>query len=362
MARSEKQKLKLLYLKQILEEQTDENHPITTQQLVEQLAEMGIRAERKSIYSDMACLQEFGMDVCTAHGRGGGYFLASREFELPELKLLVDAVQSSRFLSERKSVELISKLEKLASRYDAGSLRRQVTVSGRVKTMNESIYYNVDRIHDAIASDVQITFRYFDWGVDRERHYRDRLYTASPYALCWDDQNYYLIAHSERHGITHYRVDKMTHITETAKPRYSDAQTRKLDVSRYGRSVFGMFSGETEPVKMRFHNSLAGVVIDRFGRDVLLIPDGPEHFIFTAEITVSPIYFGWISGFGDRARILHPRAVVEKYLALCGPAVAQYQSDGAAAPEAESAPEAECIAPSEAEAEAVPEVPASSSE
>lgn len=215
MARSEKQKLKLLYLKQILEEQTDENHPITTQQLVERLAEMGIRAERKSIYSDMACLQEFGMDVCTAHGRGGGYFLASREFELPELKLLVDAVQSSRFLSERKSVELISKLEKLASRYDAGSLRRQVTVSGRVKTMNESIYYNVDRIHDAIASDVQITFRYFDWGVDRERHYRDRLYTASPYALCWDDQNYYLIAHSERHGLTHYRVDKMMRITKT---------------------------------------------------------------------------------------------------------------------------------------------------
>ncbi len=170
----------------------------------------------------------------------------------------------------------------------------------------------MDRIHDAIAHNSQITFRYFDWGVDRERHYRDRTYAASPYALCWDDQNYYLIAHSERHGITHYRVDKMTHIAETGKPRYSDAQTRKLDVSKYGRSVFGMFSGETEPVKMRFHNSLAGVVIDRFGRDVLLIPDGPEHFIFTAEITVSPIYFGWISGFGDRARILHPRAVVEK--------------------------------------------------
>ena len=227
--------------------------------------------------------------------------------------------------------------------------------------MNESIYYNVDRIHDAIAHNSQITFRYFDWGVDRERHYRDRTYAASPYALCWDDQNYYLIAHSERHGITHYRVDKMTHIAETGKPRYSDAQTRKLDVSKYGRSVFGMFSGETEPVKMRFHDSLAGVVIDRFGRDVLLIPDGPEHFIFTAEITVSPIYFGWISGFGDRARILHPRAVVEKYLALCGPAVAQYQSDGAAAPEAESAPEAECIAPYEAESEAASETPVSPS-
>ena len=332
MARSDDQKRKLLYLRELLEQQSDEHHPLSTQYILEYLAERGIQAERKSIYSDIACLQDFGMDICTRRGRGGGFFLASRAFELPELKLLVDAVQASRFLTKRKSMELISKLEALASRHDAGSLRRQVTVSGRVKTMNESIYYNVDRIHDAIAHNSQITFRYFDWGVDRERHYRDRTYAASPYALCWDDQNYYLIAHSERHGITHYRVDKMTHITET------------------------------EPVKMRFHDSLAGVVIDRFGRDVLLIPDGPEHFIFTAEITVSPIYFGWISGFGDRARILHPRAVVEKYLALCGPAVAQYQSDGAAAPEAESAPEAECIAPSEAEAEAVPEAPASPSE
>ena len=325
MARAEKQKLKLLYLRQILEEQTDENHPVTAQQLLELLAEKGIKAERKSIYSDMACLQEFGLDICTAHGRGGGYFLASREFELPELKLLVDAVQSSRFLSERKSVELIAKLETLASRYDAGSLRRQVTVSGRVKTMNESIYYNVDRIHDAIANDVQITFRYFDWGVDRERHYRDRTYTASPYALCWDDQNYYLIAHSARHGLTHYRVDKMMRITKTGKRRVMDDTVRSLDLSKYGKSVFGMFSGETQTVKMRFHNSLAGVVIDRFGRDIMLIPDGEEHFIFTAEIAVSPIYFGWMSGFGDRARILYPQSVIEEYKKLCGPAVEQYR-------------------------------------
>lgn len=324
MPKSEKQKLKLLYIKQILEERSDENHPISTQRLVELLAEKGVRAERKSIYSDIQCLQEFGMDVCTAKGRGGGFFLASRDFELPELKLLVDAVQASRFLTSRKSMELISKLETLASVHEAGSLRRQVAVSGRVKTMNESIYYNVDRIHDAIAHNVQISFRYFDWGVDRERHYREGVYTASPYALCWDDQNYYLIAHSVRHGITHYRVDKMTHISETGKARLVNEETQKIDVSKYGKGVFGMFSGQTQTVRMRFHKALAGVVIDRFGRDVMLIPDGTEHFIFSAEIAVSPMYFGWISGFGDRAQILSPQSVVEQYLALCGAAVAQY--------------------------------------
>ena len=361
MARSDDQKRKLLYLRELLEQQSDENHPLSTQYILEYLAERGIQAERKH-------LQRHCLPAGLRHGYlhearpRRRFFLASRAFELPELKLLVDAVQASRFLTKRKSMELISKLEALASRHDAGSLRRQVTVSGRVKTMNESIYYNVDRIHDAIAHNSQITFRYFDWGVDRERHYRDRTYAASPYALCWDDQNYYLIAHSERHGITHYRVDKMTHIAETGKPRYSDAQTRKLDVSKYGRSVFGMFSGETEPVKMRFHNSLAGVVIDRFGRDVLLIPDGPEHFILPPR-SPSPRSTSDGSPASATGREFCIRARSwKKYLALCGPAVAQYQSDGAAAPEAESAPEAECIAPSEAEAEAVSEVPASSSE
>lgn len=325
MAKSERQKLKLLYLKQLLEDETDAEHPISTQELIERLAEKGVKAERKSIYSDIACLQDFGMDIGSVRGPNGGFYLASREFELPELKLLVDAVQASRFLTRRKSIELISKLETLASRREAVNLRRQVTVSGRVKTMNESIYYNVDRIHDAIAHNSQITFRYFDWGVDRARHYRDRSYTASPYALCWDDQNYYLIAHSARHGVTHYRVDKMTHISETGKPRFVDDQLRKLDVSQYGKGVFGMFSGETQPVKLRFHNSLAGVVIDRFGREIMLIPDGDEHFLFTAEIAVSPIFFGWISGFGDRAKILFPDAVIEAYLAFCEPAIEQYR-------------------------------------
>lgn len=236
MGRTENQKLKLLYLKELFERQSDEEHLLSMQDILDALAAHGIRAERKSVYDDILCLQQFGMDIVTVRGRKGGYFLASRTFELPELKLLVDAVQSSRFLSERKSMQLIAKLETLASQYAAGSLRRQVTVAGRVKTMNESVYYSVDLLHEAIQKNSRITFRYFDYDLNGSRRYRPGLYTASPYALCWQDENYYLIAHSERHGLTHYRVDKMASISMTGQPRYMDAQTRELDLTEYGKT------------------------------------------------------------------------------------------------------------------------------
>ena len=297
MAKSERQKLKLLVLKDFFERQTDEAHPATMQQILAHLAAQGIRAERKSIYSDLECLRDYGMDILLDHG---GYYLAARDFELPELKLLVDAVQSSRFLSEKKSLELIGKLESLCSVHEAGQLRRQVVVSGRVKTMNESIYYNVDCIHDAIAHNSRITFRYFDWGPDRQRHFRPDEYEVSPYALCWADENYYLISHSPRHGITHFRVDKMASIRANGVPRTVTEETKRLDLARYSRAVFSMFSGQVQPVRMRFDNSLAGVVIDRFGRDSMLIPDGPNHFTFTAEIAVSPLFLSWVAGFGAK--------------------------------------------------------------
>ena len=227
MARSEGQKLKLLYLKELLEQESDERHPVNVQKMLEYLASHGIEAERKAIYSDIACLQEYGMDLLHKSGKYGGYFLASRAFELPELKLLVDAVQSSRFLTTKKSLELIEKLGCLTSCHEAGSLKRQVVVSGRVKTMVESIYYLVDELQEAIAQNSQITFRYFEWGADGKRHFRPGLYEASPYALVWDNENYYLVAHSQRHGITHYRVDKMAEIRATGKPRCITPEAKK---------------------------------------------------------------------------------------------------------------------------------------
>ena len=326
MGRTENQKLKLLYLKELFERQSDEEHLLSMQDILDALAVRGIRAERKSVYDDILCLQQFGMDIVTVKGRHGGYFLASRTFELPELKLLVDAVQSSKFLSERKSMQLIAKLETLASQYAAGSLRRQVTVAGRVKTMNESVYYSVDLLHEAIQKNSRITFRYFDYDLNGSRRYRPGLYTASPYALCWQDENYYLIAHSERHGLTHYRIDKMAKLSIADKPRVITEQARQLDLTRYGKTVFGMFSGTPQQVKLRFRNSLAGVVIDRFGKSAMLVPDGESHFTFTTEIVLSPVFYGWLAGFGEQAEIVFPASVREDFTDLCRRTLALYES------------------------------------
>ncbi len=325
MAKSENQKLKLLYLKQLFEQQTDEDHPISMAEILSALAARGIQAERKSIYDDIVCLQSFGVDIERQPGPKGKYFLASRAFELPELKLLVDAVQSSKFLSSRKSVALIAKLETLASVHQAGQLLRQVVVSGRVKSLNESVYYAVDCIHDAIAQNRQIRFRYFDYGPDGQRRERPGRYFASPYALVWSDENYYLIAHSEKHGLTHYRVDKMAALSVVDAPRLICDEARHLDLAKYGKSVFGMFAGQPVTVRMRFENALSGVVIDRFGKGVMLVPDGPEHFTATAEIAVSPVFFGWMAGFGGRAKLLTPQPVADEFLRFCRSAIAQYE-------------------------------------
>ena len=288
MGRTENQKLKLLYLKELFERQSDEEHLLSMQDILDALAAQGIRAERKSVYDDILCLQQFGMDIVTVKGRNGG-----------------------------KSMQLIAKLETLASGYAAGSLRRQVTVAGRVKTMNESVYYSVDLLHEAIQKNSRITFRYFDYDLNGSRRYRPGLYPASPYALCWQDENYYLIAHSERHGLTHYRVDKMASISMTGQPRYMDAQTRELDLTEYGKNVFGMFAGSREQLRLRFDRSLAGVVIDRFGRGTPCVPDGPDAFICTVEVAVSPNFFGWLASFGARAQLLSPAPVREAFVALC---------------------------------------------
>lgn len=325
MARSENQRLKLLYLKELFETQSDEAHLLGMQDILSYLAARGIKAERKSVYADIASLQEYGMDIILQKGPGGGYFLASRPFELPELKLLVDAVQASRFLSERKSMALIEKLSSLCSRFDAQKLHRQITVSARVKTMNESIYYTVDRIHEAIAENRQIRFRYFDWGADGRRHERPGEYFASPYALVWDHENYYLIAHSARHGLTHYRVDKMAKLAKTDQPRFFCEEAQTLDLSRYGKNVFGMYAGTPQTVKLRFENSLAGVVLDRFGKDSMLVPDADAHFTFTAEIALSPVFYGWLAGFGAQAEIVFPEAVRAEFAARCRAALAPYE-------------------------------------
>lgn len=324
MARSENQKLKLLYLRDYLLKFSDAEHPVTIVDMIEYLAKNGIHAERKSLYSDLQTLQEYGMDIILVKGRKSGYCLASRDFEIPELRLLVDAVQSSRFLTEKKSTALIQKLENLSSVHEASALEHQVVVTGRVKTMDESIYYAVDTIQEAIANNSCIEFDYTEWALDKQRHKRGQTRTAAPWALVWHEENYYLIAHTPEHGITHYRVDKMRHITANGEKREIVPELQQLDLARYSNKVFGMFNGKTTIVKMRFHNSLIGVVLDRFGTEIMLIPDGLDHFLLTTEIALSPLFYAWIIGFGNQAQILLPKEAAEACCDLCQQVLTQY--------------------------------------
>lgn len=315
MAKSPNQKLKLLHLCQYLLRHTDEAHPVTIAQIIEYLARQDISAERKSLYDDMEALRLFGMDVQSVRtGSVTGYFIGEREFQLPELKLLVDSVQSSKFITGKKSLELIEKLENLTSEHDARQLHRQVFVRGRIKTMNESIYYLVDDIYSAIDGNRAITFRYYEWNPARERVFRHggKRYSVSPWAMLWDDENYYLIAYDhDGDMLKHFRVDKMTAIRRTEEPRRGEAAFRAHDMSAYSDTHFGMFSGAVEKVRLEFENTLAGPVIDRFGTDLPLIPTDENHFSVTINAAVNVQFFGWLCGFGHRVRILGPHSAAE---------------------------------------------------
>ena len=316
MPKGSNQKLKLIYLIKIMLEKTDENHGIMMPEIMSALKEYGITAERKSIYADFEAMNELGFEVV---GEGSGksftYRVVSRQFEVAELKLLVDAIQSSKFITARKSNELIKKLESLVSMHEAKQLQRQVYVSGRIKTMNESIYYNVDEIHAAIGLNKKIRFQYFQWNIKKEEELRrgGAFYEISPWALSWDDENYYLIGFdSEENKIKHYRVDKMLKISYMEEAREGKEFFEKFDMAAYARKSFGMFGGEEQYVKLEFHNNLVGVVIDRFGKDIMIIPSDENHFRVNVNVAVSDQFFGWVFGLGEEVQILGPENVVEQ--------------------------------------------------
>ena len=325
MPKSDNQKLKIFYILDYLQRNSHQDHPVRAAELLSMLERQhNIVCDRKTVYSDISALQDYGVDIVSIPGKNGGYYIASRNFELPELKLLIDTVQSSRFLTEKKSRELIEKLCNQCSVYDAKLMRRDVLVSGRVKSMNETIYYNVDTIQEAIAQNKQITFRYFDWGIDGQRRYRDKSYEASPYGLCQDNENCYLLAHSPRHGVTHYRVDRMTDISLTEEKRVPCPELTGARLVEHANQLFQMYSGDSASVKLRFHRSLTNVVIDRFGHELLLIPDGEDHFTFVVDVAVSPIFLSWVIGFGEKAKILYPQHVVDACRELAETAVNQH--------------------------------------
>lgn len=310
MAKSAGQKLKLLYLERLLMERTDDDHGVTVQEMIDYLAAFGISAERKSIYDDLELLKSAGCDIQRRKEKTWVYSVGQRPFQMAELQLLVDAVQSSRFITRKKNDELIHKLEGLASRYQAGALQRQVVVAGRIKTMNESIYYNIDALHGAISAGRQVTFLYYDWTVDKKRHYRHEgaRYRVSPFTLVWNDEYYYLVAYDAESGILrNYRVDRMREIRTEDEKRLGEELYHGQDPSYYTQRVFDMYSGEVKTITLRFTARLAGSVLDRFGSEIHLADNHDGTFDVTVRLVPSPRFYGWLFGFGTDAALVGPQ-------------------------------------------------------
>lgn len=310
MPRAGKKQGRILVLLDILRHLSDEDHPLSVPELLEEMERRGVQMERKSVYTALATLQEQGYDV--ELNRGKGYYLGEREFQLPELKLLVDAVQASKFITVHKSRQLIEKLTRQASDYQASSLQRQVYVAGKARSVNERVYYTIDSIYEAIRGDRQIRFLYFDYNLERQKVYRRDAagYVVSPFALIRSDDNYYLVAcDAECRKLRHYRVDKMDKLKVLEEPRKGHALFAAQDPGSYVDRRFGMFQGEEEEVVLRCKNELLRVLIDRFGDDAVLIADQEGSFRAVVKVVVSPQFFGWLVGLEGGVEVLEPEHV-----------------------------------------------------
>ena len=328
MPRVFNQKIKILYLMRVFLEQTDEEHPMSVKELITYLNNLGISAERKTVYDDIETLRNFGMDILNRREKPAGFYLASREFELPELKLLVDAVQSSRFITSRKSRQLIGKLESLASVYEARQLRRQVFVENRIRTMNESVYYSIDEIQRALNEDRQISFQYCEWTVEKELRLKKNgeRYLVSPWGLVWQNENDYLVAYDEKcEKVKHYRVDKILQIQIENQPRDGKEIFKNYDTGELTSRTFGMFGGREETICLEAHNRLVGVVLDRFGRDIMIHRKDSEHFKTLIRVNVSGQFFGWIASLGPDAVIASPEEVREEYREFLEKSLSNYK-------------------------------------
>lgn len=315
MAKGANQKLKLLYLLDILMRNTDEEHPMGMKDIIEALSNVDVSAERKSIYSDMEELRRFGIDV---ESNTKGYYIASRDFELPELKLMVDSICASRFITEKKSEKLIKKIESLASRHDGGKLQRQVFIADRIKNVNEGIYYVVDILSEAISRKKKIAFKYFDYTMTKERKLRNdgNEYIVSPYSLTVSDENYYLISHYPKHDkLTHFRVDRMCDIRvlDEAIEDVTNIMGKSFSIGEYSKKIFSMYSGESIRVKIRCHKSVINAVIDRFGENVLMEKADEENVMIFPSVDISPTFFAWIFTFGGKMRIEGPENVKAEF-------------------------------------------------
>ena len=295
MPRVFNQKIKILYLMRIFLEQTDEEHPMSVKELIAYLNSLGISAERKTVYDDIETLRNFGMDILNRREHPAGFYLASREFELPELRLLVDAVQSSRCITNGKSRQLIRKLESLASVYESRQLRRQGFAENRIRTINENVYYSIDMIQRALTEDRQISFQYCEWTVEKKLRPENEgeRYSVSPWGLVWQNEEYYLITYDEKCGrVKQYQVDKLQQIRIEKEVRRGREFFENYDIGELTSRTFGMFGGREVTICLEAHNRLIGVVLDRFGRDIMIHRKDPEHFKTLVRVNISDQFFG----------------------------------------------------------------------
>lgn len=315
MARGANQKLKLFRLAEIMQAKTDEDHYLTMPEILEELEKYDIFAERKSIYNDLRELEELGIEIDSEQrGKLTYYHVIGRKFELPELKLLVDAIQSSKFITVKKTNDLIKKLESFCSEYEARQLQRQVFVQDRIKAMNESVYYSVDAIHTAISENKKIRFQYFKWNTKKEAELRNdgEFYVVSPWALSWDDENYYLVAYDGKAGkIKHYRVDKLLKIDMVDEAREGKEFFETFNAADYAKRNFAMFGGEEESVTILLENDMCGVFIDRFGKDISFVKVDDNHCTLRLKVALSRHFIGWIIALGPQVKITGSKKVLD---------------------------------------------------
>lgn len=318
MPRSFNQKKKLSVLRNVLFERSDEAHPLSMKELISALAAHGISAERKSVYSDIENLRELGLDIRILRGKTTGYYVAKRDFDLPELKLLADAVVSSKFVPQKNSEQLIGKLSAFANVHDRKALNREVFVSNRAKNVNADIFATVDTLHEAIENNKTVSFAYFNWTAKKEKELRRNgaRYFISPWSLVLDDGNYYLIGFDNEKGeLRHFRIDKMLNPAILDQPREGKEDFLKYDINSYSGAVFGMFGGKPERVTLSCENRLANVIIDRFGSDIVVYNDG-DRFRTTVQVVKSPVFYGWVMSFGGDVEIISPENVKNEYFEL----------------------------------------------
>lgn len=315
MAKQSNSKQKLLILRDIFMEKSDEDHALTIADLTNELSAYGISVERKTLYDDIELLTEYGVDIAIKKkGHSNAYYVATRTFEPEELFVLADAVACSKFLSERKSKALISKIQKLTSRSLSKQLTRSFYIQNRVKNFNERIYYSINAIAQGINSKKKITFRYFEYNIRKEKNFRNggNIYTVSPYNLVWDNENYYLTCFCEKHNnISNYRVDRMIDVKVTDEAIRLITASQSAEVKDL-RSTFAMFGGR-EPVRitMEFDNSLVGVVMDKFGSSVNMTKKSDTTFSVCEDVIISPPFWGWLFQLGDKAKILSPESAIK---------------------------------------------------